>query len=135
MSGSMLRLCALYVASVINYALGIYVFANAKGAVHEIEAELFVGFGTLTFGLAAILQAIRFPQMEYLLDGEISRRLPANNQPKSSGSHSSMSYKGVEYINTDGYAVRTVGLSPDKDFKSVGDLRMWVDGGGTSRRS
>lgn len=72
----MLRLCTLYAAAAINYAFGLYVFANAKVAVQEIEAELFVGFGTLTFGLAAILQAMRFPRMEYLFDGEISRSPP-----------------------------------------------------------
>lgn len=141
MSGSMLRLCALYAFSVIDYAIGAYIFANAKVALHEIEAALFLGFGTLTFGLAAILQALRFPQMEYLIEGENSRHTPANNQRKSSVGQSSMNYKGIDYINTDGFAVRTVGQSPDKDFKSVGDFRMWVDhslsdlGGGTGKRS
>lgn len=127
MSGSLLRLWGLYAFSLIDLVIGAYIFANAKGAVQEIEGALFVGFGTLTFGLAAILQAIKFPEMENLLHGETSRSLPNSNQPKPSTSHSFMKYKGVEYANTDGFAVRTVGMSPDKDFKSVGDLRIWVD--------
>jgi hypothetical protein len=49
----------LAMASVVEIFVGSGVAANAKSAVHEIEAGMSFGFGFMTMGVAGIVWSLR----------------------------------------------------------------------------